>query len=155
MTHKSDSRGSITRSAGFSLVEIIVVVIIVGLVVLIMLPKFDIALRGEASDRASRVVATDMELALADAARSRKPVRVTYSSDSLSYTITDRAAGTVYITRKLGTGSAFSLSSVSFSPATFDALPNGVLTAAVTVTLTSASKSHTVTVSKAGQVRVS
>jgi prepilin-type N-terminal cleavage/methylation domain-containing protein len=142
------------RRAGFTLIEAMLVITIVGILVALSLPKFETMIRGEAADRAARVVANDMEMALSASARARKPIRVTYTSASVSYTITDRAAGTVYVTRNLGSGTAYSLNSVSFSPATFDAFPNGLLSVAVTVTVSSSTRTRTVTVSKAGQVRV-
>lgn len=139
---------------GFTMLEIIMVITIAGTLMMITLPKIESALRSAAADRSSRVVANDMEVAISAAARARKPLRVAYTSSSMTYTVTDRAAGTVYVNRSLGTGTAYNLSTATFSPASFDVLPTGLLSQAVTITLKSSTRTQTITVSRAGQIRV-
>src|SRR5687767_9563884 len=115
----SVKRGEKRTQAGFTLIEILAVITIIGVLIMISLPKIESALRSAAADRASRVVANDMELAISSAARARRPMRVTFTSSTKTYTIADRA-GTVIVTRPLGDGTAYNLSGVTFSPATFD-----------------------------------
>ena len=119
------ARVSRTSARGFTLLEILMVIVIVGALIMMSFPRIESALRSAAADRASRVVANDIELTLSAAARARKPMRVTYTSSLLKYVVTDRQAGTVFLTRELGSGTAYNLSQVTFSPASFTRLNSG------------------------------
>ncbi|HET8622723.1 MAG TPA: GspH/FimT family protein [Gemmatimonadales bacterium] len=102
--------------------------------------------------RAADVVAGDLELAFALAARQRKPMRVTLSGTT--YTIADRVGGTVRHRRRLGPESEYRLQRVTFSANPVDVFPSGVTSSADTVTLTSGSAVRRVVMTAAGKVGI-
>jgi hypothetical protein len=87
------------------------------------------------------------------AGRQRAPVRLTFTSATKTYVFSDRATGTVLLTRILATGAEYSLTSLTSTANTVDILPNGIGSTAFTVTLASGDYSRTVTASTAGFVR--
>jgi prepilin-type N-terminal cleavage/methylation domain-containing protein len=148
----------ITRRSGprgFTMLELIIVITIVGLLVAMAVPAFSRSLLTNRTVNASTVVQGDIELAFAYAARQRRPVRIAWSSSTMTYTISDRRNGTTFVRRSLGSGSEFTLSSVTFSASPVDIYPGGIASGALTVTLTGGSTSVTVTMTRAGLVRVS
>jgi len=143
----------LSNRRGFTLMEMMVVVIIGATLVAATAPSVGRGMARARVKRAASVVAGDLELAFSNAARQRKPVRVTFSSGSLSYTVTDRATGTVLFTRDFGPSSEFALESFSASAATLDIYPNGVASSADTLRLQRGTHSRRVTVTRVGLVR--
>ena len=127
-------------------------VVILGLVVAITGPPVARQIRQYRVGQAANVVAGDLELAFSMAARQRKPMRVTRTGTS--YTIADRAGGTVRFRRALGQDSEYQVQSVAFSADPVDVFPSGVATSVDTVTLTSGAAVRRVVMSPAGQVRI-
>ena len=81
---------------------------------------------------ATLVVAGDFENAVSNAARLRKPVRITRTS-ATSFTVTDRSSGAVIQRRELGADSEWKVTSLTFSPTTVDVFPAGITSASLTV----------------------
>jgi hypothetical protein len=105
-------------------------------------------------NQAAVTVSHDLAVAVSDAARERKPIRIALASGHQSITITDKTSGTVLATRALGAGDIYALDSASFSTSPVDVMPSGLATSALTVTLWSQGYSRQVTMSLAGWVRV-
>jgi Tfp pilus assembly protein PilE len=103
-------------------------------------------------NRATSVVAADLASAFALAERERKPIRVR-RDNATTYSIRDRVTDSVYTKRDLGSSSEYNLS-VAFSQSPVDVFPNGFASSALTVTLTSLSYVRTVTMTRAGAIRV-
>jgi hypothetical protein len=103
-------------------------------------------------NRATSVVAADLSSAFTLAERERKPIRIR-RDNSTTYSIRDRVTDSVYTTRDLGSSSEYNLS-VAFSQSPVDVFPNGFASSALTVTLTSLSYVRTVTMTRAGAIRV-
>ena len=139
---------------GFTLVEAMLALVIIGLMAAVALPPAARWIESGRLDSAQRVVASDLQTALSIAGRERKPVLVTWSAATSSYTITDRASGTVYRTRSLGAGSDLNVGSVAFAPTTIELFPGGVASGPLTVTLTWNGSTRTVTMTQAGLVRL-
>ncbi|MGH7628021.1 MAG: GspH/FimT family protein [Gemmatimonadales bacterium] len=97
-------------------------------------------------------MAGDLELAFSMAARQRKPMRVDLAGTT--YTIADRAGGTVRFRRPLGPDSEYRVQTVTFSADPVDVFPSGVASSADTVTLTSGPAVRRIVKSPAGQVRI-
>jgi len=142
-----------TRQAGFTLIEMMLVVIIVGITAALVAPSVGRSVGKARVKRAASILAGDMELAFTTAARQRQPVRVIFTSGTLSYAIQDRATSTVLITRDFGPTSELALTSFSASLPTLDIYPNGIASGPDTLLLQLGSNSRTVIVSRIGIVR--
>ena len=132
---------------GFTLIETIIAIVIIGLILRAGLPAFSRTLRVGRVNSAAQVVAGDMDRAFATAARQRKPVRISWDNSAMQYTLTDRSSGTVLLTRPLGTAGA---TSVTFSVSPLDIFPGGFASAALTVTVTEQDYTRHVQMTRAG-----
>jgi hypothetical protein len=111
--------------------------------------------RHQRVNRAAKIIVSDMENAFAVAARQRMPVRVQADASTRSYQFVDRATGTVLRIRAFyGDTSEYRLSSLVFTPTTFDVFPNGISSSAVTIDLANGDYSKRITASTAGFVRL-
>lgn len=138
---------------GFSLLEMLIVLIMISLLVRISIIKMNDIIKHERVNRAAQVVVQDLQNGFAMAGRQRAPVRLTFYPSLKKYIFTDRASGTVYQTRYLSTGADFSLTSLATTAETIDILPNGIGSVAFTVTLANGGYARTVTASTAGFIR--
>ncbi len=158
-TMASDSRRPAARAgarAGFTMMELLIVMSCIAILMAIVAPKFYQITGRYRLDEATMMTASDMRQALSLAAREQKPITVALES-STRYVLKDRAtspADTVRLRRNLQFSRDAGARSLSFSPSSVTVFPNGVLDAALTVTLTSDGYSRQVTFSAAGQVRV-
>lgn len=142
------------RKAGFSMLEMLVVLIIVGLLVAIGVPRTARILRHERVNRAAQILVGDLQNGFAIAGRQRAPVRLVFNPTAKSYTFSDRASGTVLQVRVMNSGSEFALSKLNVDQATIDVLPNGIASTPFTVTLGQGEYERQVTASTAGFVRL-
>lgn len=132
---------------GFTLIETIIVIVVIGLILRFALPGFSRTLRVGRVNRSAQVLSADVERAFSTAARQRKPVRIAWNGSAMQYTLTDRSSGTVLLTRPLGTAGA---TSVTFSASPFDVFPGGFASSALTVTVTESDYTRRVRVTRAG-----
>ena len=140
--------------SGFSMLEMLIVMIVMAVLVKIGVQKIERVVRHERVNRAAQVLVQDLQNGFAMAGRQRAPVRLTFTVGTKTYVFTDRASGTVLQTRVMSTGADYSLSSMSTTATTVDILPNGIGSTAFTVTLTNGDYSRTVSASTAGFVRM-
>ena len=150
----STSRPARLRS-GFSMLEMLIVMIVMAVLVKIGVQKIERVIRHERVNRAAQVLVQDLQNGFAMAGRQRAPVRLTFTTSTKTYVFTDRATGTVLQTRVMSTGADYSLTSMSTTATSVDILPNGLGSTAFTVTLTNGDYSRTVSASTAGFVRMS
>jgi type IV fimbrial biogenesis protein FimT len=141
--------------AGFSLIEMLVTVSMLGIMVGMAAPNVSKDISHSRVNRAAQVVAGDLEQALSLAGRQRRPVRVVFDGARKEIRLVDRVSGTLISRRALGDVSDYKLYSVSGSPSTVDLLPQGVATASTIVTLSAGGYSRRVTMTRGGHVRVS
>ena len=139
---------------GFSMLEMLVVCIIIGLLVAISVPKMAVIVRHERVNRAATIIVQDLQNGFALAGRQRSPVRLTFTPSLQKYVFSDRLSGIAIMTRILSTGADYSLTSLSSSVATVDVLPNGIGSTAFTVTIANGDYSRIITASSAGFVRL-
>ncbi|MGK2960762.1 MAG: pilus assembly FimT family protein [Gemmatimonadaceae bacterium] len=140
---------------GFSMLEMLVVIIILGILVTIAIPKIATMIRHERVNRAAQVVAQDLQNGFAMAGRQRAPVRITFYPETQRYVFTDRTSGNVLQTRLLSEGSDFSIKQMTVEPGNeVDVLPNGIGSVSFVVTLANGDYSRKVTASSAGFVRM-
>jgi type II secretion system protein H len=140
--------------AGFSMLEMLLVLIIIAVLVTITVPKLSRFMQHERVNRAAQVLVADLQNGFAMAGRQRAPVRLTFTPADKKYVFTDRATGAVYQTRIMSKVSEYALTTMDANPTTVDVLPNGIGSTALTVTVGQGDYSRTVTASSAGFVRL-
>ncbi len=140
--------------AGFTLIELIIVVVIFSIVTTAALPAVSLITTHARVNQAAAVVGHDLAVAVSSAARQRTPIRIARGGDRQSMTVAERASGTVLETRWLGPDTQYGLDSVSFSATPIDLFPSGFTSSALTVTVWGRGYSRQVTMSRAGWVRV-
>jgi prepilin-type N-terminal cleavage/methylation domain-containing protein len=140
--------------SGFSMLEMLVVLIVISVLVKVSVSKIGLIIRHERVNRAAQVVVSDLQNAFAMAGRQRAPVRLTFTPATKTYVFSDRATGTVYQTRIMDNRSEYMLSTLTAAPTQVDVLPNGIGSAALTVTIAQGDYTRTVTASSAGFVRL-
>jgi prepilin-type N-terminal cleavage/methylation domain-containing protein len=142
-----------TRS-GFTLIETMAVLTIAGTAMTMAFPEVVRAVSHARVNQAAAVAAGDFELAASLADRQRRPVRVTIDPVARTMTFTDRNSGTVLAQRPFGSTTDFKLERLISAPAQVDLFPNGTASQATVVTLALAGYARHITISRAGQVRV-
>lgn len=148
----SVSHGGLRRG-GFTAIEMIIVVVIIGIMAAASMPRISRIVGEERIRKLQGAVASDLEVAFALAQREHKPITITYSTSTQVLSITDRISGTVLKTHYLGQNASFSTTAVTFTPtAGVTIFPMGLATAALTVTVTNGNFTRTVTATRAGQV---
>jgi type II secretion system protein H len=142
-------------TSGFSIIEVLVVVAILGIMAGIAGPAISVMVRHNRVNRATMVITSDLQNAFAVAARQRQPVQIQADSANRSYQFVDRKTGTVLRIRTFyGDNSEYLLNTLVFTPATIDVFPNGVSSAALTVRLANGDYSKQIKASTAGFVRI-
>jgi type II secretion system protein H len=140
---------------GFSLIEVLVVVVILGIMAGIAGPAMSVMVRHNRVNRATMVITSDLQNAFAVAARQRQPVQIQADSVNRSYQFVDRKTGAVLRIRTFyGDNSEYLLNSLVFTPSTIDVFPNGVSSAPLTVKLANGDYSKQIKASTAGFVRI-
>lgn len=149
------------RASGFTILEMLLVVIIIGVLSAITVPKIARQMRHERVNRAAQVIVQDLQNGFSIAGRQRAPVRLTFSTAALKYEFTDRATGVVLQTRLLSVGSEYSITSMEAknwttdTPITMvDVLPNGIGSTAFKVKVANGDYSRWIYASTAGFVRL-
>jgi prepilin-type N-terminal cleavage/methylation domain-containing protein len=142
------------QRSGFSMLEMLIVMIIISILVTISVSKMATVIRHERVNRAAQVLVQDLQNGFAMAGRQRAPVRLTFTPSTKTYTFADRASGTVLQTRVMSTGADYSLTSMSSTATTVDILPNGIGSTAFRVTLANGDYSREIFASSAGFIRI-
>ena len=143
------------NSAGYSLVEMAIVIAVAGVLMAIAAWRFGPALEQAKARHAAAAIASDLQYAQMVAARDRQPVVVIINTSLRLMMIQNRGGSTIYRQRFMGADTEFGLTTFSASPAnSVEIFPNGV--AAQTITYTAARGTYTrqIKLSRAGQVRV-
>ena len=140
---------------GFTIMEILVVVAILGILATIMAPAISRITRHQRVNRAAMVITADLQNAFAVAARQREPVRIQADAATRSYQFVDRATGAVLRIRTFyGDTSEYKLSTLVFTPATIDVFPSGTSSQFLTIDLANGDYTKQITASTAGFIRV-
>lgn len=150
----TENRLQLTRR-GFTIIELILVVSIMGILIGVVGPTTSRIVRHNRVNKAAMVITADLQNAFAVAARQREPVRITANSATKSYQFVDRATDSVLRVRSFyGETSEYRLSLLNFDPATIDVFPSGVSSAPVIIDIANGDYSRRITASTAGFIRV-
>lgn len=143
-----------TPSSGYTVVELMMVLVLLGLLAVIAYTRVGPALLRAQVRGASNVLATDVQYAQLLAARFGEPMRITVDAGTRQYQIGDRDGDTVFRIRRFGAGGDFHLSEFSAVPTILELFPNAIVAPAATFTLGNDGFRKRVTVSQAGRIRI-
>lgn len=147
-------RRIVTLVTGFSLVEILVVLVISLILITLAFPRLRPGLVRAKVNSAANVVASDLQYAQVLAVRRRRPVALIVVASTRQYFIRDRETGDTLRTRNLGQDSEYDIETLTASPSSNEMFPNGLARTSMELTLTIQDYSRTVKLTRAGQVRV-
>lgn len=135
--------------------EVLVVLIIVGVVGGVAMVNVSRSLRSSSVHRAATVIATDLRQAYSTAARQRRPVDIIVDPGARTLLIRDAMTPTiVYARRSFTNQSEQPVQTMSTTQTSVRVFPNGLAASGMTVTVVWENRSRTVTMSRAGMVRV-
>ena len=145
----------IARIGGYTLIEMVLVIVIAGIVTSFGVVRLAPALEHANVRAAANVVAGDLQYAQILAVRYRKPISVIVASSTKQYLIRDRDDATnVYRTRLLGPDTDFGLDELTSSPTSVELFPNGVARETMVMTLGIDGFQRQVRLTRAGQIRI-
>jgi type II secretory pathway pseudopilin PulG len=142
------------EGAGFTLLEVLFPLVLLGLVLVIAAPRVGAARQTPDSNRAVRTLALDLELALSLAARQRTAVEIEQPASTLQFVVQDAASGNVFLSRDFGDGSTATVDALTLAPTTVTVFPTGRTSGALTVTVVTGDRTRTLTMSQAGRIVV-
>ena len=155
MMAKSSKNNAAIRARGFSIFELLTVVVILGILAAMLGPAMSRIIRHNRVNRAATVIASDLQNAFAVAARQREPVRIQADPSNRSYQFIDRKTVAVLRIRTFyGDTSEYRLTSLVFTPSTIDVFPNGVSSTPLVIDLANGDYNKQITASTAGFIRV-
>ena len=143
-----------TDRQGFTMIELALTLTLIAILTTLMVPKIGRIMQATRINREIAIVVQDLEQAFTIAARYRKPMRLSCTCGTQTYTIADRTGGTVRLSRKLGADADLGTLTLTFSTSPVDIFPSGVATAPDTVRITSGTSTRAVVLTTAGQVRI-
>ncbi len=154
----SQPRSDIPRM-GFSLIELLIVLVLIGIVAAIAIRSVGDTMRRDRVVKSTAILSTDLEQAFAIAGRLRAPVRLLFDSAKRTFSVANRADTTLkYRTRQFVTGD-LALDYFSVSRPTLDIMPSGLATDTLKLRIGIYSKNgttydRTVRMTRGGLVRV-
>jgi type II secretory pathway pseudopilin PulG len=136
------------------MVEMALAFVIIAILTVAGIPKIRRTIQANQVRRSTAVVAADLERAFTLAARYRKPMRLSCTCGSGTYTVADRTGGTVRLSRNLRADGDMGILTLAFSRTPVDIFPSGVSFYPDTITITSGISTRRIIMTTAGQVRI-
>jgi prepilin-type N-terminal cleavage/methylation domain-containing protein len=151
---------SISRRRGFSLIELLIVISLMGVLGLMSMRRVSGMMTQWRVSRAAQAYAEELQSAFAIVGRDRKPVRIvlvmTNAPKKIELRITNRDQSVIYRRRSLGPTSAYMLDPTDISASSTDLLifPPGLAADTLTVSFSRQSKFRRVRLLRGGLVQV-
>jgi prepilin-type N-terminal cleavage/methylation domain-containing protein len=146
---------SLRARSGYTLMELVVVMMIGGIVTTMSMGKVHALLSQQRVVHAATAVQNDLEAAFQIAARNRKPVVISYDSTAQRFTIGDRTGSMYYRRTNLSAQAyGFSRTSVGVSKTPLQVFPNGLAEDVLQVTFSSNGTTKKLYMTRTGLVKV-
>jgi len=144
------------RRAGFSLVELVVVVTLAGIAAAFGIPKLNTIANQAKIQRAAHALQLEVQQAYAIAARNRAPVKLVWNGGAMQLRLTNFSGTLVYRRIGLGQGASYGLQSseVSMTPPMLVVFPNGLANDSLRISLSRRGYTKTLRVSRSGLMRL-
>lgn len=139
------------------MIELALTLTVIAIMTAMMIPRFGRVMNSTRVNQSVAILAADMEQAFTLAGRNRKPMRISCTCGTGTYTIADRTGGTVRLRRTLRDGDLGNMTLVMTTgsgASTVDVFPSGVSTTPLQFRITAGNSTRAVTLSTAGQVRI-
>jgi len=144
-----------TRRGGFTVIEALVVIAIIGITAMFALPAVGRTVANTRVQRASTVIATDIRTAFSIAAQQRRPVRIVIDEGQRVFRIQNRQADTTYLETWYDGSTDLVVRQLSAQPDSMLIFPSGLAAGGMVVNMeTTPANQRVVTANRAGQVRI-
>jgi prepilin-type N-terminal cleavage/methylation domain-containing protein len=141
--------------SGFTMIELALTLTVIAIMTAMMIPRFGRTMNSHRVARTAALVAGDLEQAFTMAGRYRKPLRITVTTGTASYTVTDVAGGTLRLSRQLRDSDLGNMTvTLPNGGGTVDVFPSGFSTAPLLVRITAGNSTRGISLSTAGLVRI-
>jgi len=141
------------------MIELALTLTVIAIMTAMMIPRFGRVMNSTRVNKSASILASDLEQAFTLAGRFRKPMRISCTCGTGTYTIADRTGGTVRLQRTLRDNDLGNMTLQMLNPngliTTVDVFPSGVSTTLLRFRITAGNSTRSVTLSTAGQVRIS
>jgi prepilin-type N-terminal cleavage/methylation domain-containing protein len=144
-----------TRRRGFTMLEMLIVLAMIGLVATISLGRVMQMVTGWRVARASQAFAEELQSGFALVGRNRKPLTIAYDTARMELRLEDRA-GVVYRRRSFGPSSEYQLTArdVASSRLSVEVYPPGLAGDSLSFSITKPGKSRRVRMLRGGLVQI-
>ena len=140
------------------MIELALTLTVIAIMAAMMIPRFGRVMNSTRVNKSASILAADMEQAFTLSARFRKPMRISCTCNTGTYTIADRTGGTVRLRRRLQDDDLGNMTLVMEAPTggstTVDAFPSVVSTPLLPFGLPAGNSTRAVGLSTAGLVRI-
>lgn len=149
------TRLSRSNPAGFTIIEMLLVMTIMGLISLMAVGRTSTQLTGWRITRASQALSEELQSGFSVVGRNRKPVTITLDTVNMELRLTDRN-GVIYRRRNLGSTSAFRLESrdIRASRLSVEVYPPGLAADSLAFTISKTGKMVRVRMLRGGLVQI-
>jgi prepilin-type N-terminal cleavage/methylation domain-containing protein len=144
-----------TQRGGFSIIELVVAMTLLAIIAAITLPAVSKTMNESRVQRASATMAADFQRGFAMAAQRRSPVRISIDTAGKTFRLQNRTRDTTYYTVSYNSTSDLALSQIVVVDTATLIYPSGLAQRAMDVTVRTPNRARRITVTRAGQVRIS